>query len=238
MAIVLLIVALAIGGGLSVISGQVEHQKFKETQKALDEAKEAIVGYSVSHLAALRPYLPCPDRTTAGPPGTANDGVEDLNAGGTDCAVFEGNLPWVTLGLVGLDGWGNRIRYRVPNASAFTSRTTGFDLATNPALAIELVVNNAVGTRLVTDVPFVLVSHGPNGWGAISGSGTAIGAPPGASLNEAENTDGDTIFVSNPPVATGLAGGEFDDIVTWLPSNLLFTRMLQAGVCVKTAACP
>ena len=68
MAIVLLIVALAIGGGLSVFSAQVEVQKVKETQSALEDAKEALIGYAASHLAAdSRPYLPCPDKTAAAP---------------------------------------------------------------------------------------------------------------------------------------------------------------------------
>ncbi len=229
MAIVLLIMALAIGGGLAVISGQMEHQKFKETQRALEEAKEALVGYAASRGGAGNPYLPCPDRTTG---AGANDGTEDRVGGaGTNCTFLEGNLPWVTLGLTGLDGWNNRIRYRV-SQQAFA---TGFNTGTVGALT----VNNSAGANLATSIPVVLVSHGPNGWGAISVSGNAIGNPPAANVNETENTGVATnaIYVSNPPVAAGLAGGEFDDIVTWMPFGLLVNRMLQAGVCVKTV-CP
>lgn len=116
MAIVLLIMALAIGGGLSVFSGQMELQKIKETNKAIEEAKEALIGYAASHLDALnRPYLPCPDKTAPGGAGVApnqpNDGLEDRTGAG-GCVVVEGNLPWVTLGVTGLDGWANRFRYR------------------------------------------------------------------------------------------------------------------------------
>ncbi len=229
MAIVLLIMALAIGGGLAVISGQAEYQKFKETQKVLDEAKEALIGYAASRGGAGNPYLPCPDRTTG---AGANDGAEDRVGGaGSNCTFLEGNLPWVTLGLTGLDGWNNRIRYRV-SQQAFA---TGFNTGTVGALT----VNNSAGANLATSIPVVLVSHGPNGWGAISASGTAIGNPPAANVNETENTGVATnaIYVSNPPVEAGLAGGEFDDIVTWMPFGLLVNRMLQAGVCVKTV-CP
>ncbi len=229
MAIVLLIMALAIGGGLAVISSQAEYQKFKETQKALEEAKEALIGYAASRGGAGNPYLPCPDRTTG---AGANDGAEDRVGGaGTNCVVLEGNLPWVTLGLTGLDGWNNRIRYRI-SQQAFA---TGFNTSTAGALTI----NNAAGTNLATGIPVVLVSHGPNGWGAISSGGVAIGNPPAANVNETENTGvaANAIYVSNPPVAAGLPGGEFDDIATWLPYSLLLNRMLQAGICVKTI-CP
>ncbi len=241
MAIVLLIVALAIGGGLSVFSAQVEVQKVKETQSALEDAKEALIGYAASHLAAdSRPYLPCPDKTAAAPvigtsvaPNVANDGIEDRNTIG-GCSVRDGSIPWATLGLKGLDGWSNRIRYRI--VDDYTNLTSGFSVATNPSAATELLVNNAAlpVARLATDVPFVLVSHGPNGLGAMSSGGTAVGAPTRA--NELENADSDTTFVSNGPIE--IAGSEFDDVVTWLPAGLLFSRMLQAGVCVKTSACP
>ncbi len=227
MAIVLLIVALAIGGGLSVFSAQVEVQKVKETQSALDEAKEALIGYAVTHLATdSRPYLPCPDKTTAAGAGTANDGQEDKT--GTGCVAYDGNLPWVTLGLKGLDGWSNRLRYQVTNA--FAQNNAGMQLGT----AGTLTINSAAGAVVATAVPLVVLSHGPNGLGAISSGGAAVGAPTRA--NELENADNDTIFVSNGPIE--VAGSEFDDVVTWLPAGLLFSRMLQAGVCVKTSACP
>jgi prepilin-type N-terminal cleavage/methylation domain-containing protein len=232
MAIVLLIVALAIGGGLSVFSTQMEVQKVKETQSALDEAREALIGYAVTHLATdSRPYLPCPDKTTAAGAGTANDGQEDRT--GTGCVAYDGNLPWVTLGLKGLDGWSNRLRYRVtgaPSEAAFARSDTGMKLDAAGALTI----NSAAAAAVATVVPLVVLSHGPNGLGAISSGGTAVGAPTRA--NELENADSDAIFISNGPIE--IAGSEFDDVVTWLPAGLLFSRLLQAGVCVKTTACP
>ncbi|MDP1610047.1 MAG: prepilin-type cleavage/methylation domain-containing protein [Sulfuritalea sp.] len=229
---VLLIVALLLGSGMAVISTQMEQQRIKDTQKMLDDAREALLGYVASHLATdSRPYLPCPDKTTALPAGgTENDGLED-RVGGV-CVVAEGNLPWVTLGAASLDGWGNRLRYRP--TPAFANSNVGMRLDSVGTLS----VNNAAGAAVAIGVPVVVLSHGPNMWGAISSSGTAVGAPPAANVNETENADNDVLFFSNPPVMAGLAGGEFDDVVAWLPSSLLFNRMLQAGVCVKTAACP
>lgn len=232
MAIALLIMALAIGGGLSVISGQAEQQKVKETQKAGEEAKEALLGYTSSHIdASNRPYLPCPDKTAAGGAGVApnlpNDGIEDRTVAG-GCVVAEGNLPWVSLGITGLDGWANRFRYRP--TPAYANSATGFTAAT----VATLQVNNAAGVALDAAVPVVIVSHGPNGWGATSSGGVVAAAPPAANVNETDNANGaNTVYVSNAAVQAGLAGGEFDDLVTWIPKTLLISRMLQSGVCVK-----
>ncbi len=191
------------------------------TSAALSQAVDALIGFAAIHTNAGNPYLPCPDRTTG---AGANDGTEDRVGGaGTNCTFLEGNLPWVTLGLTGLDGWNNRIRYRV-SQQAFA---TGFNTGTVGALT----VNNSAGANLATSIPVVLVSHGPNGWGAISVSGNAIGNPPAANVNETENTGVATnaIYVSNPPVAAGGAGGEFDDVTVWVTTTVLCKKMELAG---------
>jgi hypothetical protein len=36
-------------------------------------------------------------------------------------------------------------------------------------------------------------------------------------------------FVSRNPSSPGAPGGEFDDIVSWLPTGILFNRMVAAG---------
>lgn len=102
------------------------------TSVALSQAKEAVLGYAASHIdASNRPYLPCPDKTAAGGAGVApnlpNDGIEDRTVAG-GCVVAEGNLPWVSLGITGLDAWANRFRYRP--TPAFANSTTGFTAAT------------------------------------------------------------------------------------------------------------
>lgn len=211
MAVVLAILGLLLGGGLMVLSAQAEQQRVKDTEALLQTGLEAVSGF-----AAIQPSprLPCPDRTAG---AGANDGVEDL--AGTTCAVLEGNLPWVTLGLGdGLDRWGNRFRYRIA-----TKFNTNFTLAT----AADLTVNNAAGAAIATQVPALIVSHGKNGSGAVNSSGGGNPAPTGAS--EIQNTNGDTTFISNAPVGAGGTGGEFDDQLVWLSRNVLFNRMIQAG---------
>ena len=56
------------------------------------------------------------------------------------------------------------------------------------------------------------------------------GATGGTGLNEARNLDGNALFVSRPPDPPGASGGEFDDLVVWIPVGLLYNRMIAAGV--------
>ncbi|MGE5028235.1 MAG: type II secretion system protein, partial [Betaproteobacteria bacterium] len=118
MSIALVIIGLLLGGLLSPLAAQVEQRQISETQKELDEIREALIGFAASHPAAdSKPYLPCPD--------TTNDGLEDRT--GTACTNQEGRVPWATLGIAEADSWGNRFRYRV--TAAFSNSATGFTLS-------------------------------------------------------------------------------------------------------------
>lgn len=49
MALALLIMGLVVGGGLNLMSSQMESQKLKETQAILEEAKNALIGFAVAN---------------------------------------------------------------------------------------------------------------------------------------------------------------------------------------------
>lgn len=183
---------------------------------ALQQAADALIGYAASKTP---PYFPCPDRTAG---AGANNGTED-RTNATTCPSYEGNLPWLTLGIPGRDAWGNRLRYRV--TPAFIDQVTGIALASTGTLT----VNDGNGNALSLAVPIVILSHGQNTWGATSGGGTVIALPPVANVNERENTDGDAIFVSAPRADMGVAGGEFDDQITWLTTAQVTGRLQAAG---------
>ena len=229
-AIVMFVIALLLGGILVPLATQVEQRKFSETQKVLTEIKEALMGYALAN-----GYLPCPDKTTAAGVGTANDGQEDVNAG--TCVASEGNLPWVTLGVTGYDSWGNRFHYRVDNkfsqrapASTFTLSTKG-DTSTGGLQVCSIQSCTCIASSLTTcndGPPAVVLSYGPNGYGAINANtGSAIPAP--TSSDELENTNGDFKFVSRTASNVGTGAGEFDDIVVWLSREVLLNRMVAAG---------
>ena len=245
MAVVVVVMALILGSILVPLSTQVEQRQVVDTQRLLEDIKEALIGYA---LAQPTPYLPCPDKTSNVPPGdgTPNDGVEDVvvTPGPTQgtCVSVEGNVPWATLGLGATDPWGNRYRYRVTQAFAqrlpaptFGFNTTG-DIVVCPTSGLcgagqALTV---LPGQLNSPVALVL-SHGPNGLGAINGSTSAVNTkPPGASalgLDESANANGDATFVSKARVTDDGSdpSPEFDDIVVWLSPHTLKNRVVAAG---------
>lgn len=196
MAIVLVIVGLLVAGLLLPLSAQIDQRNYNETQRELQDIREALIGFALSNAAADgRPYLPCPD--------TNGDGFEDRAAG--ICTSVEARLPWATLGLARLDRWGNPYGYRV--TQGFASNVAGFNLAT----ARDIQVRNAAGGAVIAaNVPAVIVSKGKTG--------------AGAGADEQENSDGDTDFVEHTQVTN-----VYDDAVAWLPTAILFNRMVMAG---------
>ena len=49
-------------------------------------------------------------------------------------------------------------------------------------------------------------------------------------MNEARNLDANALFVSRVPDPPGAPGGEYDDLLVWIPVGLLYGRMVAAGV--------
>jgi prepilin-type N-terminal cleavage/methylation domain-containing protein len=235
MSIVLMIVALLLGGLLPTITSQVEQRHEIDTRKQLDEIQQALIGYAI-----INGRLPCPATATS-------NGAESPSGGG-NCSSFTngsfvGYLPAATLGISGannagkiLDSWGNPIRYAITNVSATVSGFNGgasFKVFTFPSginavgisnLSPNLLVcsnttasgfsgsncgtNNALTTN---GVPAVIFSTGKNG------------AQGSAGNDEAANLDNNQTFVSHLPTAN------FDDIMIWVSPNVLINRMVSAG---------
>jgi prepilin-type N-terminal cleavage/methylation domain-containing protein len=239
MAIVLVIITILIGGLAVPLAAQIQARRIAETNKTLEEAKEALIGYAMTHKVMVdhdsnpatptiaRPYLPCPSN---------GNGVEGNRVGGF-CTQNVGWLPWVTLGTAAQDSWGNRLEYA--SQPGVTRTDTGFHNATlTPATEWHVVcssetpaictINPNVGD-IAVQVPVVVLSRGANGWGGRNVNGNTLAAPTGA--HELSNSDGDESYVSRPPSKPDEAAGEFDDLVTWLSFNLLITRVCPAGGC-------
>ena len=87
-----------------------------------------------------------------------------------DTSYIEGGVPTKTLGLpddYAFDGWGCWIMYAVS-----TAMTQGVAFSTIPATDVttRLTVNDASGNAKTTKAAYVLVSFGPDGFGAIRAS--------------------------------------------------------------------
>jgi len=227
-AIAIFIITLLLGSILVPLTTQVEQRQVSETEKTVVNIKEALVGFAVAN-----GYLPCPDKTTAAGAGTANDGIEDVNAG-VCVATSQGNVPWVTLGVGTSDVWGNRFRYQVTAAYAQRPPAPGgsFNLSTAATINVCTAGGCPANTRLTAESPdgavAVVISLGKNGLGAINAStGTTNPAP--TSADENENVTGPAFFVRRTMTPADAAAGEFDDIVIWLSKHTLFNRMVVAG---------
>ncbi|CAG0931482.1 MAG: type II secretion system protein [Rhodocyclaceae bacterium] len=211
-AIVLMIVALLLAGIMLPLSAQQEIRARQETERALADVREALIGFAASHAASDgKPFLPCPDSDN--PP----DGIQNRSASPGPCTAQEGTLPWTDLGLGRNDAWNNRFRYRV--TAGFSNSSTGFVLNSNGDM--EACADNACAASVAGSVPALVLSHGPNGFGAFSTGGNANAAPTDA--DELENADADIRFVSKVPDAN------FDDLVIWVPHSTLVNRMIAAG---------
>lgn len=237
--IVLVIVALLIGGMLLPVSAQRDLRDTSETKKQLSDINEALLGF-----AAAQGRLPCPATGTSS--GQESFCTNATGSCGTELTVtqthgrcfdfFNGYVPTATLGLAptnsqgyAIDAWGNPIRYAVTNKAAgpidypFT-KPAGIKAAwaTDPGplqSALLRVCAHVVGSdcaaadRITDSTAVVLFSTGKNG-----------GTPP-ISADELANwtSSGDRVFVSATPSAM------FDDIITWISPNIVFNRMIMAG---------
>ena len=229
MAMVLFILVLVLGSLLVPIATQVDQRQVSDTQKMLEDIKEALIGHALA-----KGYLPCPDRTSAGAGtanDTANDGVEDYNTVTGVCfsTTATGNVPWVTLGLGASDPWGNRFRYRVHTNYAQRAPAAVFTLSSLTNLTVTATSGGALLTPASPDgAVAVIISHGKNGFGAMSAlTNTARPAP--TSADELDNSAGGTSYTSRTITPADAPAGEFDDIVAWIGKFTLFNRMVAAG---------
>jgi prepilin-type N-terminal cleavage/methylation domain-containing protein len=254
LALVVGIVALMLGGLMVPLSRSLEQKALATTQARLEVAQQALVGYVL-----INNRLPCPD--------TGNMGLAGDNATATGCATWTdttgatpdvpggptagsswGRLPWATLGIDGVDGWGNRLDYAVytplVSSSSFSTsvtdsnlvvRCTGMaqsDLRNNGDIPGCLIANVAVIPS--TKTSFVVYSHGKNGLGAVLPDGT--GNPLPITLDELQNrpsgeatADLRRTFVSRSRTDDSSNAYEFDDIMVWMPSTLLTAKLFAAG---------
>lgn len=240
--IAMLVLTLALTGLAMPVASQVLLRRQADTQRVLEEAREALLGF-----AALHGRLPCPATPTS-------RGQEAFAVGGSAsdgrCERFhDGLLPAATIGLssvdpqgFALDAWGNgpssRLRYAVFGngevlggvANPFT-RVNGMRAATLLSLGVApdyLFICHAaagataadcgpVSNQLTRRAAFVVLSTGANGHRApIPGS------------DEARNQDGSPVFVSRAGAAIG-APADFDDLLVWVPVATLASRMVTAG---------
>lgn len=236
-AIVLLVVTILLGYTVALFPIQQELKQYRQANLEMDQIMASLVAF-----AQINARLPCPD-TTRG--GNVVDGFEDRK-NLDDCEAFYNFLPGRTLALDGdydssgrlLDPWGQPYRYAV---SEVTSTDGDVDLVTvngvrNEGIAVaipdlficddsnangnDIDCSDVSGNDVVLNVAAVVVSTGKD-------RGTIL------SNIQRENTDSfddgkdDKVYIYSTRNDT--PGSEYDDVVKWLSTNVLYSKMIEAG---------
>lgn len=216
MAVVMVILAMLIGGLISPLTAQIDQRNMNETKRSLIEIKEALIGFAVT-----TGRLPCPAVS-------ASNG--DEKAVCTTVADRHGYIPWAKLGVAKLDAWGNIFRYSVTPAFAGAAGTLVLSPPTVRDITIQTrdLSGTLVNVSTPGNIPAVVLSHGKNGYGSTNDQG-AVTPVPGPNTDENTNATNPVTFVDQVPTVAGTPGGEYDDLVTWISPNILFSNMVAAG---------
>ncbi len=216
LSIVLVVVGLLLGTTILGLSDFIWHARNAQVKKDLELIEEALIGYAISVGG-----FPCPDTN-----GVA-DGMGDDDGTGAACDDVKGFLPWVDLGLKPHDPWNNPYFYRIdpnydkPNPGdqvvAFTLTTADGNIVVR-----DKSVANGGGNIIANGIAAIFFSAGPNGY--------LVQAD--ASSDEDENLNNTLTFVDKTYVSADAASEpdnpEFDDIVHWISSFSLKSKMAKA----------
>lgn len=252
LAVVFTIVAILLSSLMYTLSAQTEARNRDSSLQRLEQAKELLLSFAI-----VNGRLPCPARCSNYPAcNAAGDGGDEAGVAGACTDNYSGYLPGRAIGFqptdgngYALDAWGNRIRYAVSvntsgaAANHFTvaanlkqngitttptdllvcasSTAAGFNAATPTCGAAANRVTN------VNTVAAVIWSHGKN-----------YSSMPGGALDETINNkhrlpivaNDNPTFVWHEQRPQGAVGGEFDDLVLWIPAGQFYGRMIAAGV--------
>ena len=243
-AIVLLIVTILLGYSVAMFPLQQELKQYRRVKVEMD----SVIGHLIA-FAQVNGRLPCPDTSTDSDlSGNTVDGGEDrvgLNA----CEAYFGFLPGRTLGINGkfnaagvmVDPWDSGYRYAISDTN-----TTGAP----GNLDIDLVTPNGIRDEGISNVEpdlFICDDSGELGndfncttvtGDEVVGSKGAVAAViislgkdsniPATSNIQAENSDNfhdgtqDKVYIFSP------RRDDYDDVVRWLSTNLLFSKMIEA----------
>jgi len=208
LSVVLIVFGLLASGMIGSLAGQRRVMEENEARRLLDLATDALYGFAIRN-----GRLPCP--------AAAGLADSDGTAGSEACPLEHGVLPWRTLGLAELDPWGQRLSYyadRDFTGEPLAGARAAFDLATPGSANIHAAHN--ISATIANTLPAIIVSHGPNGRLGYRRDGRRNA---GGTADETENADGDTDFVDHLPTP------DYDDLIRWLPPDLLAMRLLVAG---------
>ncbi|MGO4377690.1 hypothetical protein [Pseudoduganella sp. RAF53_2] len=224
-ALLLLMVVASVAAASLLISAfsrsSVEQIRERRTIATLGRATDALVGFAATHGRLPRPAI------------SATDGRERSEpcSGEEDCSGF---LPWVDLGVEGVDSWGKVLRYAVtpvfttPPVQRVSAIATKRVQARDGQGLLFYTVGQDQCQLAAQCAPAVVLSQGRNNLGThANGLRQANGTV--ANLDEIGNDSASIGFIgraaSDDPRRPG---GEFDDLLAVVPLQIMYNRMAAA----------
>lgn len=227
-AVLLLLVAVLGLGAASLFltsAGRARGDAVRErrTLETLREAREALVGFAVTHGRLPRPAI------------SASNGTESPAPCASEAACT-GYLPWATLGVGRSDAWGRLLRYSVTpvyteapiqRTSAVGTKTV---LTRDGEGRIGYVAGNPDCTLGSPCMAAIVHSTGRSNFGTSeAGIPQANGAQ--GNVDEAANVAADRHFMRRSATDDPrMPGGVYDDLVDYIDPQLLYVQMTRANV--------
>lgn len=258
-AIVMVIIGILLTTIGVPLASQVQARRNDETRKILEEAKEAVLGFTVANSR-----LPCPATASSvgqesfcvAATGTCvGSETTALQTHGNCSNFYNGFLPAASLGLSGLDSqgflrdaWGeqaNRIRYAVhsPNRDVPSTTIGGENHPFTRPGGMQSATMSILGDSAATRTYLYVCGSGTGVTPSTCGTATTLTskAPtlifslgPDASDASAGVDETENLVASNNKVFVSHTpvndgANKFDDIVTWISVNTILKKMLDAG---------
>ncbi|MBF0368691.1 MAG: type II secretion system protein [Magnetococcales bacterium] len=136
-AVVLVILSLMVGMALTPMGTQMENVYRSRTERTMEEIRDALFGFFLAN-----GRLPCPDTDADGYENRDQDDTANVTPNKIRCGVYDGisgvfslevngDLPYLDLGVTGVDAWGRNFIYQVTGEFA---DEIGEDTAKSPTM--------------------------------------------------------------------------------------------------------
>ena len=228
LSLVIIIIALVIGGSLTMGPVLLTHTKYRISDQKMAELVKAFERYYET-----QGRLPCPaaaniasgnsaygDETTCHGQTSVSGVTYIANSGNP---VFIGAVPVNALYLEDgftHDEFDQHLLYAVMD-----NMTDADDF---PDAIGAITVNDGTAVDILTDAAFVLISHGDNGRGATTIQGNATAEACSGSALDVENCDGDVTFTEARISLKEDTANAFDDIIYWSDKDtILYSKTVR-----------
>jgi len=223
-AIVMVIMGILAGGGISMMRTLTERKFRNEAFEYMKEVKEALITD-----ADIHGRLRCPDTDGDGNENNDEHGTpSDLTDDTCEDDLYDGEMPYLDLGVKPADPYKNVLRYEI-NINLARDRSTSCEKLRSGLIQSEspLVVDVDDPSATSFEVAAVIVSSGPSNadssgdWFDDITTGTHLG----------DNSDG------NPNYIRSFPRSDFDDFVMYIGENELYGKFCKTLVLSVTNNC-